>query len=285
MTRKPIRAPRGRFILRHPARTISYSTLRKTGIVILTRRVALMMLSILTIGGCANWPTVKPGDGHFAITGPFVILDEAFSVNRNVNGLDEARHVVFDTEIVIDRRPVVERETQSVRWYGQEATRLEHAHFLPPPIYILDQQLHPLNIEAASVYIERFDIINVHPVASQHEREAVFTPYGIVGSLFHSVYGRVRAWFRQSDEETGESDRAEDYYVCDMRMRYRGVSIALRKSRRFLPEGQTRSVFNDEIARFQLRALVQTCIAEAATELVHKLQPTIVSFAQIHRPR
>lgn len=256
--------------------------LQKTQIAIINRRFVLMM-SVLTVCGCAHWPTVNTSDGHFAITGPFVVLDEEFSVDRNVNGLDEARDVVFETEIVIDRRPLLERKTQSLNWYGQEATRLEHAHFLPPPIYVLDQQLHPLRIEARSVYIERFDIINVHPVASQREREAIFKPYGIVGSLFHSVYGRIQAWFRQSDEETGESDRVEDYYVCDMRMRYRGVSISLRKSRHYLLEGQTRAVFNDELARFQLRALVQTCIAEAATELVHELKPAIVTLLPAQR--
>ena len=243
-----------------------------------------MMMYILSICGCANWPTISTGDGHFAITGPFVVLDDEFSVDRNVNGLDEARDIAFDTEIVVDDRPFPERKTQSFRWYGQEATRLEHAHFLPPPLYVLDQQLRPLMVEVGNVYIERFDIINVHPVASQRAREAVFKPYGILGSLFHSVYGPMRAWFRQSDEETGEADLAEDYYVCDMQLRYRGVSISLRKSRHYLPEGQTRAVFDDELARFQLRALIQTCIAEAATELVHELHSTIVSLVRVHRP-
>lgn len=271
---------KGRLKSRNRVRTINDPTILMPLRSRLTRRVVVMTICVFTVSGCARWPTINTRDGHFTITGPFVVLDEEFSIDRNVNGLNDARHVAFDTEIVVDRRPFSERETKSLRWYGQEATRLEHAHFLPPPIYILDQQLRPLMIEAGSVHIERFDIINVHPVASQREREAILPPYGIISALFNSVYGRIRSWFRQSDEETGETDRAEDYYVCDMQFGYRGASIALRKSRHYLPEGQTRAVFDDELARLQLRALVHICIAEAATELVHELRLATVSFVR-----
>lgn len=230
----------------------------------------LILVALLVNFGCSSvGPLSITADGHL-IQGPILILDEDFPLDRDINRLQDVRDFVFDTNIAMDRRPFLERETLSLTWYGHDATRLEHAHFLPAPIYLLDQHIRLLVPEPGGVLIERFDIIDVHPVATQEAREGLTARYGILGSLVNSVFGRFHALFRMSDEETGESDQAEDYYVCDVRLRYRGEVVSLRKTRHFMAPGQTRDVFLDEQARYQLRALVQICIAETVTELVHQ---------------
>ena len=232
--------------------------------------VHILVAMLLNIGCSSVGPVVTTADGRHVIQGPFIILDEDFPLDRDIARLQDVRNVVFDTDIVLDRRPFLERETLNLTWYGHDATRLDHAHFLPAPIYLLDQHIRFLMPEPGGILVERFDIIDVHPVATQEAREGVTTRYGILGSVVNLVYGGLRALFRQSDDESGESDQAEDYYVCDVRLRIRGEVVSLRKTRHFMAPGQTRDVFRDEQARYQLRALVQICIAETVTEWVHQ---------------
>lgn len=231
--------------------------------------LVFLTATVLISLGCGSVDSyVAKSDGRHMVRGPFIILDEDFPLDRDFFQLQDVRSEPFDTYVVIDRRPFLERDSREFSWYGQDATRLDHAHFLPAPIYLLDQHFRSLTTDPGGVWVERFDIINVHPVATQEAREGISAQYGFLVGVFNSIYGGLRAVFRLSDEESGEVDQAEDYFVCDVRLRYRGETVALRNTRHYLTPGQSRDVFHDEQARFQLRALVQICIAESVTEWV-----------------
>ncbi len=205
--------------------------------------VLIIFFIISFLPGCATQQLYP--ESNYLVSGPFIVLDrELFVPGSDLEFIADSRGLTYELAYVVDARP--DNEKVSGKVYDIQVTRrLEHAHFLPAPLVVLEDRIKASGVHPPGdnkLIIDSYDVLYINPVSRAKAIGYFLAVISIPLAVAVTATGRNKV----------------DYIACNVRARYRGQQITVKIENHFVERGESFKLFKGGTDD-QFKLLVNNC--------------------------